>query len=240
MLTDGESADGERADAGADEFEHVAADGFQHAAHLAIAAFGDGDFDEAFGAIAEAMDVGGARGSVAEFDALAELVELLAGEDGGGFDEVGFGDVEFGIGEAFGELGVVGHQEEAGGVEVEPADGGEEGADVFQQVVDGGAAFGILKGGEVAFGLVEQQIEGLGDLERAAVEGDFVAREVDPLIGILGEAAVDVDAAGVDPGAGLRAGAEAGFGEHAFESFLRQVPMLAYCVPCHTVMRGTG
>jgi hypothetical protein len=48
-------------------------------------------------------------------------------------------------------------------------------------------------------------------LQRLVVEEDLIAIEVDPLIGVLNDAAIDLDAAGVDPTAGLSAGAEPGF-----------------------------
>ena len=206
----------------------MAADGFKHPADLAIAAFGEGDLDEALGAIADAPHVRGARGAVGERDALAELLQLFVAEDGGRFHQVGLRHVERGVGEAFGQLRVVGHQQQAGGIQVQPADGSNEGAEILQQIVDGGAAFGIVERRQVAFGLVEQEVDGVGLLQRTAVKGDLVAGEVNPLIGILGGAAVDGDASGMDPGAGLRAGAEAGLGDHAFQSFLRQLDMLAH------------
>jgi len=46
ILTDGEIADGDFADSGTHQLEDLRSDRLHHAAHLAIAAFGDRDFEE--------------------------------------------------------------------------------------------------------------------------------------------------------------------------------------------------
>lgn len=148
---------------------------------------------------------------------MTKLIELLVGQDGGGLDEIGLGNFILGIGEAFGELGVVGEDEESAGVKIEAADGGNEIVDAGEEVVDGGSSFGILVGSEVALRLVEQEIKRLLRAEGFAVEENSVAVEVDPVVRIFDDAAVDLDAAGVDPGAGFGAGTESGFREDSFE-----------------------
>ena len=65
VFADFEAGEVEGADAGADEFEDLAAEGFDHAADLAVAAFGDGDFEVGvFGGVADVLDLGGPGGAV--------------------------------------------------------------------------------------------------------------------------------------------------------------------------------
>lgn len=161
--------------------------------------------------VAEFGHLRGPRWAVAEFDAFAKLVELFVGQQRAGLDLVGLGDVEFRVHDALGELCIVGEDEEARGVEIEPADGDDEGLDVLQEVVDGGPAFRIFIRGDEAGGFVEQDINALLAHEGLAVEANFVALHVDPMVGVFNDAAVDVDAAVVDPRASFGAAAEAGF-----------------------------
>ena len=78
-----------------------------------------------------------------------------------------------------------------------------------------GAAFGIFVGGEVALGLVEEEVDLGGVLDGLAVEGDAVADEVHPVIGGLDQLAVHANSAGADPLAGFGARAQAGFRQDA-------------------------
>jgi hypothetical protein len=81
VLADGKVADSDRADGGAHQLEHLRSERFDHAADLAVAAFGDGDFEEgpAF-RVAEAGDGGGLGGTIAQRQATMELIELLIRE----------------------------------------------------------------------------------------------------------------------------------------------------------------
>jgi hypothetical protein len=74
-----------------------------------------------------------------------------------------------------------------------------------QQVVRGGPALGIFVGGQVALGLVEQQIDFLAGRERAAIERDAVVRRIDPEFRRLNFLAVHGDAARADPALSLGA-----------------------------------
>ena len=62
-----------------------------------------------------------------DHDAAAKLVDGLGRGDAGDFDEVGFLHAGGCLGESVGELAVVGHQQQALGEVVEPADGVEAG-----------------------------------------------------------------------------------------------------------------
>jgi hypothetical protein len=132
-----------------------------------------------------------------------------------------------GIGEAFGELVVVGQEEESAGIEVEPSYGRDERVYRGYQIVDSGAALGIFEGGDVARGLVEQDVQAVLRLEGLVIEEDLVAVEIDPLVRVFNDASVDLDAPAVDPASGLGAGAESGFGDDAIESF---------CFQCRTTL----
>lgn len=119
--------------------------------------------------------------------------------------------MEVRVHDPFGELGVVGHQQEAGGVEVETADGDDEAVDVLDEVIDRRAAIGVLVGGDVAGGLIEKNVEAVLAFEGLAVEADFVALHIDPVVRVFDDLAVHLDAAFVDPAARVGARAEAGF-----------------------------
>src|SRR5437016_4498475 len=72
---------------------------------------------------------------------------------------IGFGDAEFWMGEAIGQLAVVGEQEQALGFGVEPADGIKTGFEIFWQQVNGAGLHALSDvGGINAFGFVEQEI----------------------------------------------------------------------------------
>ena len=161
--------------------------------------------------VAESGYFGGTRRAVAQRDAAAELIESFVGQQRGALGEVSLRDFLIGVGEPLGELRVVGQDEESAGIEIEAANRGDEGVNIGDQIVDGGAAFGVLEGRDVTGGLIEQDVEALPGLEGLAIEENFVAVEIDPLIGVFDDTAVDADAAGMNPAASLGARAEAGF-----------------------------
>lgn len=218
---DFEAGEGERANAGADELEHAAADGFDHPANLAVAAFGEGDGEVGvlFG-VTHAGDEGGAGRAVVEREARAELLELLVGELMRSLDEIFFLDVGSRVGEPVSESVIVGEQEEAGRIEVEPADSTNELIDFADEMVDGLAALGILVGGDVAAWFVEQHVDFVVILERLAVEADAIAIELNPVPGLTNDAPVDGHAARRDPLGCFGAGTGSGLRDHAVEGLL--------------------
>jgi len=213
-------ADGQIADACARQFQNLAANSFDHAANLTVAAFGDCDLKvRIFLGIAHAFDACGARWAVTQFHAAPKLVEGIVGNRIGALDQISFRDFVIGIRQALGKLRIVSQDQQAAGVKVEASDGRKERIDIGDEVIDGGAAFGIFECREVAGRLVEQDVESLFGAERLVIEENFVALEIDPVVGILDDAAVDFDAAGVNPAARLGARANARLGESAFERF---------------------
>ena len=147
-----------------------------------------------------------------DHDAVAELVNRGVGGFAADFDEVGFFDAGGGAGEGVGEFAVVGHEEEAFAGVVEAADG-EDALASFEEVGDGGAVFGIAGGGDVALGLVEDEVAGtLGAVEELAVDADVVVGGVGFGAELGDGLAVDLDASGGDQLFGFAARGDAGGG----------------------------
>ena len=71
----------------------------------------------------------------------------------------------------------------------------------------------------IALRLVQQNVSLFVRAQRLSVEGHAIAVEIDPMIGVLDDLAVDADAAGADPAPRVRARRHAGLREDAFESF---------------------
>ncbi len=135
-------------------------------------------------------------------------------------DEIGFGDVGAGVGELLGERAVVGEEEQSFAGVVEAADGIDALGKIFEKLHDGGAAFGIGDGSDVAFGLVQKEVDKtLRRSEGAAIDADFVGEGIG-LSALLGDdLAVESDAAVGDDLLGLATGSDAGSGEDFLEAF---------------------
>ncbi len=161
----------------------------------------DGDFD---GAVEHAVD-GGAFAQGGErvlIDRAVDADAVLARPAGGRkFEDAG-------------EATVVGEDQETLGVDVEPADGDDARQVAGQRVEDGGAAFGVVVGGDEALGLVEEP--GAGPQPAR----DFLAVHFDLVVvgddggGRVELAAVEADAAVLDQRLGLAAGGDAGARHH--------------------------
>ena len=83
--------------------------------------------------------------------------------------------------------------------------------DFLDQIVNGGATFGIFERGDVPGGLVEQDVDWLALRERLAVEEDQIAVEINPVVGVFDDFAVYLNLAGVNPASGLGSRSCAGF-----------------------------
>jgi hypothetical protein len=214
-----DAAEGEGADGGAFELDHGMAEAAEHAAHEAVAAFPDDELEGGGGArAAEDMCAGGSGASVGEWDAAAEACEGLGGD--GAFDggDVGFGDAVAGVGQEVGEASVVGDDDEAGGILVEPADGKEAVWSLGDEIGDaGGAVFGA-GGGDVSAGLVDEVVDELFGLDGPSVAGDLVAVGVEAEAELGDDASVDADAAFEDDLLAVAAASDAGGGEELMES----------------------
>jgi hypothetical protein len=247
-----DAAEREAADADANEAFDGHAEELEHVAEFAIAGLEQRDADDGVGALeldelelGDGADGDGALGAVLAGLAFAEAAELDANavEQGlidAALDEglVGLGDVEPWVGEGVGEVAVVGHEDEARGLEVEATDGEEAGlGGVVDDLGDGGAVeLGLVGGGdEHAFGLVDHQIELAFRLaEGAAVDEDAIGVGVDEDGKSPDDFAIDADATLLDEVFAGAAGGDAGVGHDALEADAGLVlPGWACLVSCH-------
>src|SRR5215203_4167374 len=147
-----QAAEPERAEGHPLERLDAVPDRLAHPPHLALATLVDGDLELARG---DATDLRRRGAAVVELDALAELaqrrlVHRRAADDGA----VGLGHLERRVGEAVGELPVVGEQDQAGAVGVEAADR-IEAAVGLDEVDDRLAAVRVAGGRDDSLRLVE-------------------------------------------------------------------------------------
>jgi len=176
-LAGGEVAEGEVAEADAVEREHGRARRGEHAADLVVFALGENQVGGARG-VGEEREFGGGAGGVFSVED-----ERAGGEEG---DEVGreiavgggaveFGDFVLGRGVFVDEFGLVGEEDQAGGVLIEAADAGDlgiAGAPAFGEEVVNARAFAFVVGADEAEGFVEQEENAVGVVERFAVDED--------------------------------------------------------------------
>ena len=148
------------------------------------------------------------------------MFEFGFGGLAGDLDEVSFFYAGGGLGEAVGQLAVVGDDEQAFAHVVEAADGVEALLHLVEELHHRGAAFGVLDGGDEAAGLVEDEVAvALGALEQLAVDADVVAGGVGLGAQHGDHLAVDLDAALLDHGLGAAAAGDAGGGEDFLQAF---------------------
>lgn len=206
------------------DFFHEEADGLEHAADLAVAAFDERDFIPRVGGVFVEMDFRGGcfyAAVVVESDvhASAEAGERFFVGAAVDFDEIFFGDVRAGFGELLGESAVVGEEEEAFAGVIEAADGIDAFGERAEELHDGRAAFGIADSGDVAFGFVQHEIyRALGGLDGFAVNSDGVRVRISFGAEFGDDLAVEGDSAGGDDFFGFAAGGDAGGGEDFLEA----------------------
>ena len=220
----GRDVEGEGAKPDPLDFFDVMTNVLEHAADLAIAAFDENDFVPGIGSVFEKADFGRSGFDAATIvesdgDPVTEALKRLSAGTAADFDVIGFGDVRGGLGELLGEGAVVGHEEKALAGVIEAAYGIEALGLVAHELHDGGAAFGIADRGDIAFGLVQQEIdETLCRLERLAIDGDGVRAWIGFGAELGDDLAVDGDATREDELFSFAAGGEAGGGEEFLET----------------------
>ena len=193
---------------------HREADGVAHAPHLPVAALVDRDAQEPS---VEQGDLGRRGAAVVELHALPEAAERAAVGLALHLDEVLLVHAEARVGEPVGEVAVVGEEQQALGVGVEPAHG-EHPRLGGHEVDDGRAALRVARGGDDARRLVEQVVDEAGlHPDLGAVDLDDVDLRVDPSPE-HGDLAVHPHPAGVDQVLAHPAAAEAGLGQHLLEA----------------------
>ena len=166
--------------------------------------------------------------------------------DGG---EVGLLHAVLGVGEAVRQLAVVGEQDDALGLGVEPADVEETGLAVGDVVAEALAAVRVLHGGDDTGGLVQREEQVRLGGHRQAVDLDLVLLRVDPHALLDDDLAVDLDPAGVDQLLAGAARAHAGAGEHLLQPLalllgaregLRRLDLRLVRVPLAVALLGAG
>jgi len=203
---------------------YVEADLFEELADLAVAAFDEDDFVPGVIAFADLADLRGggahAPGSGADAAALddhaaADLVELLFRGGAGDFDEVGLFHAVGGLGERIGELAVVSDQEQAFAEIVEAAYRVEALALTGEKLHHRWAVFRIADRGDVAFGLVQNEIaDAFGALEELAVDANVVAPQFCFRTQLGDNFAIELNTAREDHLFSRAAGGYAGFSEN--------------------------
>jgi len=153
------------------QLPHAAADRFQHPAHLAIPSLGNLDFEKrALVLIAHPRDLSRLRGPVIQVHALAQLLKLLISQHARRFHQVRLRHLAFGIHHVLCELRVIRQNQQAAGVEIQPAHGNHILRYAFQQIVNRRPAFRILVSGEIAFRLIQQKIHFIYCFDGFAIE----------------------------------------------------------------------
>lgn len=220
-LAGGEVAEGEVAESDAVEGEDGGAGGGEHAADLVVFALGENEVGGAGGGRIKVELGGGAGGvfSVEDERAGGEKGDEVGGESAVGGGAVELGDFVFGRGVFVDELGLVGEQDQAGGVFIEASDGGDlrvAGPPAFGEEVVNARAFAFVVGADESEGFVEEEKEAVGMVEGFAVDEDvggegFGGRIADG-------SAADGDGVFFEVVAGLAAGAVAEVGEELVEA----------------------
>ena len=128
------------------------------------------------------------------------------------------------------ERAVIGEQQQAFGVEIQPADADEAGQVRRQILKDGRPALRVgARGHEAARLVIEEEPRALARRQRFAVDADAVARRHVER-GRADDRAVDRDAASGDPVLGLAAGSQAGARDRLGDAFTAVVVALVYRV----------
>ena len=123
-LADRQFADPDRTDRRPYQFQYLAFHRLQHAPHLTVASLGDRDFQEGvFLAIAQVSHHGGTSHSVFQFHALSQPLHLFAAQSCGRFDLISLRHLMIRIGQSLCKISVVGHDQQAAGVQIQASDG---------------------------------------------------------------------------------------------------------------------
>jgi len=182
------------------------------------------DLDERiFRGIADAFHVRGLRRPIAQHHAVAQTLKLLVAQQGGGFHQIRFGDLVIRIGNPLGKTRIAGEQQKSAGVLIQPPHRDHPASLVFDdflnEIVNRRPAFGIFVAGDVAGGLVKQQVNLRARFHRPAVQSYFVAPQIHPVIGSLDRLSIHLDAAHADPSARVGARTQSRLREHALQRF---------------------
>jgi hypothetical protein len=189
----------------------LVAERLDHAMDLAMLALVDRDAEPGVLALArQDLDLGRHRhGAIVERDAVPQRLDLFAAELGVHLDVIGLGDVVARGEQPRRQIAIVGQEQDAFGVEVEPTDRFDRHRQVRQVVHHRRAATVIGHRGDASLGLIEQDIEVVERHHRFAVDQHLVAVGVDLGPEHRHDGTVDLDATGDDQFFGLAARCDA-------------------------------
>jgi hypothetical protein len=92
--------------------------------------------------------------SIAQLDPIPQEFELFVRQQVAGFELVGLGDLVIRVGQALGEIVIIGHDQQAAGIQVQAPDWREPRLGLSDQLIDSGPTLRIAPGSQVPFGLV--------------------------------------------------------------------------------------
>ena len=174
-LPDAHPAQRHPPDPGPHQFADAVPKAGEHAADLPVAAFADGDLDQRPVPVAlQEVDLGGAGAALGQVNAMGQPPHGLAAylaDDGG---QVRLGHLEPRVRQALGKVAVVGHQQGAARVGIEPAHREEARPRMLHEVDGPLAAGGIVVGADDARRLVEEPVLRPLLVDAVAVEADVL------------------------------------------------------------------
>jgi hypothetical protein len=217
----GEVAEGEVAEADAVEGEDGGSGDGEHAADLVVFALRENQVGGAGGGRIKTEIGGGAGGvfSVEDQGAGGEEWDEVGGEVAVGGGAIELGDFVLRRGVLVDQLGLVGEEDQARGVFIEAADGGDlgvAGAPAGREEVVYARAFAFVVGANEAEGFVEKEEESVGVVEGFAVDEDVGGEGFGG--GVADGRAADGDGVFFEVVAGLAAGAVTEVGEELVEA----------------------
>ena len=145
----------------------------EHPADFAVLTLGQDHFeDRREPLMADDPHALGANLALGEPDALRQLVEDLSPGLSGDDDAVDLLDAELGVGELVGEFAVIGQEQEAHALLVETAHRVDALGDLGQEVDDAGFARGVVVRRDIAFRLVDREVDQPLALNSLAIDID--------------------------------------------------------------------
>ena len=216
---------------GAFELEDRMANRLAHASHLPVASFVNGHLKPCLCSLvsipsSQNSDGGRGGGSIRQLDASAQRFEGRRGRRAVDEGFVCLLDFESRVGEAIGELTVVGEKEHARRVSIESTHRHSGVTEFTNMVKDSPPAAGITPRYQQALWFVEKDIfEGIGKAYNSAVKVDSVGLRADCPAGGEDRLTINLHGAGFDELVTLAPRGDSRSGEEAIQSQLT-------CIPC--------
>ena len=218
----GQVAQLQLADGNAAKAKHCERLAFAHLSDLAVAALEEGHTKHG-GIVLDRDQLGldGQNAVAVDLHGGGQGLYLLGGDGAADLDVIDLGDLVLRVGEAVGQLAVVGQKEKSLRVHIKTAYGVETHARIGHKLGDGGAPTVVGDGGQIAAGLVEHDV-GKARLFRGrdhlTAVFHAVACGID-LLAYLGHDSVDLDPTFFNFLFGRAAGQNAAVGEEFLNSY---------------------